>query len=45
LAELSIAAIWSRAMVRDCVGASSVDRLGYVAVWRIQGDAMWILTC
>ena len=35
-AELSIAAIWSRAMVRSCVGASRVDRLGYVEVGSIE---------
>ena len=32
MAELSTAAIWSRAMVRNGMGASSVDRLGYVEI-------------
>ena len=32
LADLSIAAIWSGAVVRKCVGPSSVARLGYVEV-------------
>jgi hypothetical protein len=36
LAELSIAAIWLRALVRSCVGASSVDSRGSVEVWSVQ---------
>jgi len=36
LAELSIAAIWSRAIVRSCMGAWRVDRLGYVEVGSVE---------
>ena len=36
MAELSIAAIRSRAMVRNSVGASRVDRLSYVKVGSVK---------
>ncbi len=36
MAELSIAAIWSRAMVRNYVGAARVDRFGDVEVRSIE---------
>jgi hypothetical protein len=36
LAELSIAAICWRAMVRNCAGASRVDRLGDMEVGSIE---------
>ena len=36
MAELSIAAIRSRAMVRNSVGASRVDRLSYVKVGSVE---------
>jgi hypothetical protein len=36
LTEPTIAAIWSRAMVRNCGGASRVDGLRYVKVGSIE---------
>ena len=36
MAEPTIAVIRSRAMVRNCMGAPSVDRLGYVEVRSVE---------